>query len=84
MKLRQLLQGLGFEPMFPNAPWLQMVFGSFMVGDKSPFCSALYSWRIDHALLYIPYILDDTVRHEDISDLEERIKHIIVMEALDG
>lgn len=83
MKLGQLLQGLGFEPMFPNAPWLQMVFGNFIVENRSPLCSALYSWRTSHVLIYIPYIMDETLQPEDVSDLEERIKHIIVMEALD-
>lgn len=83
MKLGQLLQSLGFKAAFPNSPYLQMVFGNFMVENRSTTCSVLYSWQTGHALLFIPYTTDETVRPEDVSYLEERIKHIIVMEALD-
>lgn len=83
MKLGQLLQGLGFEEMYPHAPYMEMVFGNFMVENRGSTCSVLSSWQTGHALLYIPFAIDETLKPEDVSDLEERIKHIIVKETLD-
>lgn len=80
MKLGQLLQALGFE----GDPYRQMVFGNFLVENRSTCCSVLYSLQTRRVLLYIPFTIVDTLKPEDVSDLEERIKHIIVMEALDG
>lgn len=83
MKLGQLLQALGFEGMYPHDPYLQMVYGNFLVENRSTGCSVLYSLQTGRVLLYIPFTIVDTLKPEDVSDLEERIKHIIVMETLD-
>ena len=83
MRLWEVLSTLGFEPMYPNCPGLQMYRGSFVVGNTFQQKTGCYIHYGKNRNMFLPYTLRCVVKQEDILPLEKEIKHFIVSSELD-
>ena len=83
MRLWEVLSTLGFEPVYPNCPGLQMYNGSFVVNNTFQQKAGCYICSKNRTPLFLPYTLRCIVKQEDILSLEKEVKHFIVSSELD-
>lgn len=83
MRLWEVLYELGFEPVYPNCPGLQMHKGTFVVVNTFQQKTGCYICRGKNEKLFLPYTLRCVVKQEAISPLEKEVKRFVVSSELD-